>query len=39
MPSFPTDDFETMNKTSHFKKSDDSAGGTTDEEFDSYFKK
>lgn len=39
MPSFPTDDFETMNKNSHFKKSDDSAGGTTDEEFDSYFKK
>lgn len=39
MPSFPADDFEKMNKDFHFKKSDDSSGGTTDEEFDSYFKK
>lgn len=39
MPSVPADDFEKMNKDFHFKKSDDSSGGTTDEEFDSYFKK
>lgn len=39
MPSVPADDFEKMNKDFHFKKSDGSSGGTTDEEFDSYFKK